>query len=59
MLYIVPAGDIALPLLCCIVLHYIVPDIVYDIVYDIGVDGIRLMMLLVQDCVRCPLSSQD
>jgi hypothetical protein len=32
-------------------LHDIVPDIVYDIVYDIILDDIKLMMLLVQDCV--------
>jgi hypothetical protein len=32
-------------------LHYIVPDIVYEIVYDIGLDIIKLMMLLVRDCV--------
>ncbi len=32
-------------------LHDIVPNIVYDIVYDIMLDDIKLMMLLVQDCV--------
>jgi hypothetical protein len=31
--------------------QYILPDIVYDIVYDIILDDIKLMMLLVQDCV--------
>jgi hypothetical protein len=31
--------------------HYIVPDIIYDIVYDIVLDVLKLMMLLVQDCV--------
>ncbi len=44
---------------------YIVPNIVSNIVYDIGLDVIKLMMLLVQDCVCvvgitcCPLSIQD
>jgi hypothetical protein len=32
-------------------LHDIVPDIVYDIVYDTIFEDIKLMMLLVQDCV--------
>jgi hypothetical protein len=32
-------------------LHDIVPDIVYNIVYDIIFEDIKLMMLLVQDCV--------
>jgi hypothetical protein len=32
-------------------LHDIIPDIVYNIVYNIILDDIKLMMLLVQDCV--------
>ncbi len=46
-LYIVPDID------TIIVLHWhdIVPDIVYNIVYDIILDDIKLMMLLVRDCV--------
>ncbi len=46
-LYIVPDIDTIIVLH----LHDIVPDIVYDIVYDIILDYLKLMMLLVQDCV--------
>jgi hypothetical protein len=55
-LYIIPGPDI--DTIIVLHLHDIVHDIVYDIVYDIILDDIKLIMLLVQDCV-CVVSIQD